>query len=93
MQVLSNAFKDRPMTPKELIIYWTEYVVRHNGAPYSRALGTDMRLYEYLMLDIIGAGCIIISVLALVIYTAIGRTLAFIMRKSKAENIVKNKYE
>jgi glucuronosyltransferase len=36
-------------------IYWTEYVIRHRGAPHMRTAGADLPLYQYLLLDVIAA--------------------------------------
>ncbi|VVC33109.1 UDP-glucuronosyl/UDP-glucosyltransferase [Cinara cedri] len=33
---LSQIFLDRPVSPMETAIYWTEYVIRHKGAPHLR---------------------------------------------------------
>ncbi|KAJ8980271.1 hypothetical protein NQ317_005129 [Molorchus minor] len=32
----SKLMKDRPVKPKDLAVYWTEYIIRHNGAPHLR---------------------------------------------------------
>lgn len=48
------------MSPQESIVYWTEYVIRHNGAPYMRSIGADMPWYQFLLLDIIAAIIIIV---------------------------------
>ena len=53
MQQLSHIFKNRPMTPQESVVFWTEYVIKYNGAPHLKTLGQDMPIHEYLMLDII----------------------------------------
>lgn len=45
--------KDAPITQKEAVVYWTEYVIRHKGAPHLRTIAADMPLYEYLLLDVI----------------------------------------
>jgi glucuronosyltransferase len=34
-------------------IFWTEYVIRHRGAPHLRTAGADLPLYQYLLLDVI----------------------------------------
>lgn len=61
MQSLSQRFKDRPMSPQESIVYWTEYVIRHKGAPHLRTLGADMPLHQYLMLDILAFILVIVT--------------------------------
>lgn len=41
------------MTGLEKAVWWTEYVIRHRGAPYFRSAAIDMSWYEYLLLDVI----------------------------------------
>nr|CAD7437952.1 unnamed protein product [Timema bartmani] len=38
--------------PKERAVYWTEYVLRHGGAPHLRSVAVDLPLYRYLLLDV-----------------------------------------
>ncbi|GLH16340.1 Uncharacterized protein GBIM_20635 [Gryllus bimaculatus] len=33
---VSEAFRDRPVGPLDAAVFWTEYVLRHNGAPFLR---------------------------------------------------------
>lgn len=62
MKVVSDRFKDRPMSPQESVVYWTEYVIKHNGALHLRTVGADMPLYQYLLLDVISVTAVIIGV-------------------------------
>jgi len=71
------------MTPQQLIVYWTEYVLRHNGTELLKALGTDMPLYKYLMLDIIASATIIISVVFFMTYTMTKKICAVVGEKSQ----------
>jgi len=89
MQELSRAFKDRPMTPQELVVYWTEYVLRHNGTPYLEILGTEMPLYKYLLLDIVLTVFIVIIIAAFVVRVALKRVHALVKRKFKSAPIPK----
>ena len=82
MQELSYVFKDRPMSPQQSIVYWTEYVIRHNGTSYLKPFGNDMPLYKYLMLDVIAVILIVSSVTVFSFY-AIGRELYIVTKKSK----------
>jgi len=52
MKRLSAIFRDRPMSPAESVVYWTEYVLRHNGAAHLRPVSTELRWYQVLLLDI-----------------------------------------
>jgi len=81
MQELSSVFKDRPMSPQESIVYWTEYVIRHNGASHLKALGTDMPLYKYLMLDIFSLLFIAVAVVVLVMYILFRKIRTWVKRK------------
>ena len=51
-KLISNQFNDRPMTPKEAVVYWTEYAFRHNGAPHLRAAGNDLNFIEFHLIDV-----------------------------------------
>ena len=89
MQELSRVFKDRPMTPQQLIVYWTEYVIRHNGTSYLRALGTDMPLYEYIMLDIVAIALIATSFAIYVLFVLTRKIFVIFRKKTKSGNSVK----
>lgn len=54
VQKLYQLFKDRPMSPKALVAYWTEYVIKHNGAEHIMSSAvTDLFWYQYYQLDVI----------------------------------------
>uniref|UniRef100_A0A2H8TD97 UDP-glucuronosyltransferase 2C1 n=1 Tax=Melanaphis sacchari TaxID=742174 RepID=A0A2H8TD97_9HEMI len=74
----SNIFKDRPMTPAQLVVYWTEYVLRHNGAPHLKSHSLNLTWYQYYLLDIIVFSIILISVIFFSVY----KILKFIYKLS-----------
>ncbi|CAG9854539.1 unnamed protein product [Phyllotreta striolata] len=49
----SVLFHDRPMKPIDTMVYWTEYVARHRGAPHLRVAGLDLPWYKYFLVDVI----------------------------------------
>ncbi|XP_001950151.1 UDP-glucuronosyltransferase 2B18 [Acyrthosiphon pisum] len=49
----SKIFRDRPMSPASLVVYWTEYVLRHKGAPHLTSHAINLSWYQYYMLDLI----------------------------------------
>ncbi|XP_065216826.1 UDP-glucosyltransferase 2-like [Planococcus citri] len=53
MRKLSNRFKDRPMTPQQSVVYWTEYVIRHQGASHLRSPASRLSWLQFFMLDVI----------------------------------------
>ncbi|XP_011193318.1 UDP-glycosyltransferase UGT5 [Zeugodacus cucurbitae] len=48
---LSRQFHDQPMKPLDTAIYWTEYVLRHKGAPHMRATSKDLNFIQLNSLD------------------------------------------
>ncbi|XP_050419910.1 uncharacterized protein LOC126832913 [Adelges cooleyi] len=52
-KIVSELFKDRVMPPKKSVVYWTEYVVRHNGSPHLKSKAFDLTWYEILLLDVL----------------------------------------
>jgi glucuronosyltransferase len=37
----------------ELAVFWTEYMIRHKGAPHMRSAVLDLTWYQYFLLDVI----------------------------------------
>ncbi|CAH1101263.1 unnamed protein product [Psylliodes chrysocephalus] len=49
----SKIYKDRPIHPLDLAVYWIEYVIRHKGAPHLRVVGKDLPWYQYYCVDVV----------------------------------------
>jgi len=64
---LSRRFKDRPRTPKEEIIYWTEYVIKHKGAHHLKTAALQLSWYQYFLIDVLIAVMLIVIVIFRVI--------------------------
>ncbi|KAM8835015.1 UDP-glucuronosyltransferase 2A2-like [Synchiropus picturatus] len=52
MQRLSRLYRDQPMTPMALAIFWVEYVMRNKGASHLRTEAYKMPWYSYYCLDV-----------------------------------------
>jgi len=63
----SKIFKDRYMSPSSLVVYWTEYVLRHKGAPHLKSYALNLPWYQYYLLDIIALILVFIVVVFVVI--------------------------
>ena len=48
----SKRFKDRPLTPQQEVVFWTEYVARNEGASFLRAAGNDLNFFQFYLLDV-----------------------------------------
>jgi len=64
-KIASERFKDRPMSPAESVVYWTEYVVRHKGALHLKTQAFNLTWYQYILLDVV---VVILIVIFLVIF-------------------------
>ncbi|XP_065209917.1 UDP-glucosyltransferase 2-like [Planococcus citri] len=68
MQKLSKRFKDRPMTPQQSVVYWTEYVIRNQGASHLRSPACRLSWFQFSMLDVV---FIWASILVIFVYSLI----------------------
>jgi len=49
-------------------VYWTEYVIRHKGAPHLRSAVLDLAWYQYFLLDVIAVLALaIVSILLILL--------------------------
>lgn len=48
------------MTPKEEVIFWTEYVIKYKGAHHLKHAGLNLPWYQYFLIDILIAIMLII---------------------------------
>ncbi|KAH8352531.1 hypothetical protein KR084_004782, partial [Drosophila pseudotakahashii] len=48
----STLYRDRPLTAKQTVVYWTEYVLRHRGAPHLQSPAVHMGFIELNNLDV-----------------------------------------
>jgi len=80
-------YSDRPFTAAEEAVWWTEYVIRHRGAPHLRPLGADLPLYQYLLLDVVavvlGAVIAVLLVLRALVRAVLSRAAAPTKAKRK----------
>jgi glucuronosyltransferase len=77
-QRLSRIYRDQPRTPLELAVYWTEYVIRHKGAPHLHSAVLDLAWYQYFLLDVIAVLAIAVGsvvVIAFLVLRALWRKL------------------
>lgn len=63
---MADTLEDEPHTGLEKVIWWTEYVIRHKGAPYFKSPALDMPWYQYYLIDVLG---FFFAILATVFYT------------------------
>ncbi|PNF23012.1 UDP-glucuronosyltransferase 2B33 [Cryptotermes secundus] len=67
-QRLSRIFRDQPLTPLEQAVFWTEYVIRHKGAPHMRSAALDLTWYQYFLLDVIAVLALAVGSVVLIVF-------------------------
>ncbi|XP_070498295.1 UDP-glycosyltransferase UGT5-like [Chironomus tepperi] len=50
----SRLYHDRPLSPKETAVYWTEYVINHRGAKHLQYKAIHQNYWQRNSLDVIG---------------------------------------
>ncbi|XP_045595169.1 UDP-glycosyltransferase UGT5 isoform X2 [Procambarus clarkii] len=50
---MSAGMRDQLMSPRERAVFWTEYVIRHRGAPQLRSPAARLSWVEFFMLDVL----------------------------------------
>jgi len=56
-------------------VYWTEYVIRHKGAPHLRSALQDLAWYQYLLLDVIAVLALAVGSVVLIVYMTLRAVL------------------
>ncbi|XP_069696750.1 UDP-glycosyltransferase UGT5-like [Periplaneta americana] len=85
-QRLSRVFRDQPLTPLERAVFWTEYVIRHKGAPHMRSAALDLAWYQYFLLDVIAFLVLAVGSVLLIVFLvlrAVSRKLCSGSKKDK----------
>ena len=52
VESFSHLYRDRPLTARESVVFWTEYVIRHHGAPHMQSPLVHMSFIESSNLDV-----------------------------------------
>ena len=95
-QHLSRIYRDQPLTPLEQAVYWTEYVIRHKGAPHLRSAVLDLTWYQYFLLDVIAVLALAVGsvvVVGFLVLRALWRKLFGGRRCEQRANISAKKHD
>ncbi|KAK4321211.1 hypothetical protein Pmani_007936 [Petrolisthes manimaculis] len=68
MKSISRILRDQLTTPKERAVYWTEYVIRHKGAPQLKCPAADLSWVEFLMLDVLAVLLVVLHITIYILY-------------------------
>jgi len=90
----STLMKDQPLAAEDLVVYWTEYVMRHDGAPHLRSPFYDYYWFQIYNLDVwlfIIAVTVLVLALVLKIFVWSARTCFRCCFSSRWKQPVKSK--
>jgi glucuronosyltransferase len=79
-QRLSRIYRDQPLTPLEQAVFWTEYVIRHKGAPHMRSAALDLTWYQYFLLDVIAVLALAVGSIVLIVFLMLKALLTKLLR-------------
>lgn len=74
---ISELFRDRPAKPMETAVFWTEYVLRHHGAPHLLSNSVYLNFWQLHSFDVIGFIILILVSTLFIVFTI----LKFVIRK------------
>lgn len=86
---IAKRFMDRPMTPQESVIYWTEFAHRHQGAPYLQAAANKLNFIELYSIDVLALMAVIFVMILFVDYYILKFLLKWCCSK-KSQKVKKN---
>ncbi|XP_013871924.1 UDP-glucuronosyltransferase [Austrofundulus limnaeus] len=86
---LSQIHLDRPVEPLDLAVFWTEFVIRHKGAPHLRVAAHDLNWVQYHSLDVVG---FLLTVLVVTLWVML-KSCQFCTRKFCGKKTTKKKSE
>lgn len=76
---LSELTKDKPVDDIENLVWWIEYVMRHNGAPHLRYNGANQSFYERHDTSIIAFFAIAVFIIIMLLLLILTKCLYFIV--------------
>ncbi|XP_069697675.1 UDP-glycosyltransferase UGT5-like [Periplaneta americana] len=86
-QSLSRIYRDQPLTPLEQAVFWTEYVIRHKGAPHMRSAALDLAWYQYFLLDVIAFLVLAVGSVLLIVFLVLRAVFRKLCSGSKEDKI------
>ncbi|KAF5282447.1 hypothetical protein FQA39_LY17562 [Lamprigera yunnana] len=80
---LTELARDQPMTGLEKAIWWTEYVIRHNGAKHLRSPLKNIPDYQYYLIDVMAVFIAVIFALYVILKLFMKGLSSLVIRKVK----------
>ena len=65
---MNELFLDQSESPVDRAVWWVEYIMRHDGAPFLRPKSLELSWYQYSLIDVL---ILILSFLCVIIVISI----------------------
>ncbi|XP_034934683.1 UDP-glucuronosyltransferase 2B14-like [Chelonus insularis] len=85
-KLLQKAWNDRPETPLQTAVWWTEYVARGNGNKYLKSSAASLSWYQITLIDVVIVLVMVLAMLVFIIYRII-RMLVRSLLKTDRSNV------
>lgn len=86
VQQFSELYRDRPLTARQSVAFWTDYVIRHHGAPHMQSPLVHMNFIEYMNLDVYLLILMVFYILYRIFKLILTYVCSKISKKSKKNN-------
>lgn len=90
---LSKLYHDRPMKPKDTLVYWTEYVIKYKGAPHLKVAGVELNWFQYMLIDVVAFLATVLVLILYIISKIIKLLFQLCFRSKKDVGVVKNSFK
>ncbi|KAJ8922404.1 hypothetical protein NQ315_004350 [Exocentrus adspersus] len=89
VQELSTLMKEEPISSLEKAIWWTEYVIRHNGAKLLKSNVPNMPFYQYFLLDVAVTLLLVFAIILFIQYKIVKSIIKRIRSKMRDDKFYK----
>ncbi|KAM9296607.1 UDP-glucuronosyltransferase 2A2-like [Gastrophryne carolinensis] len=77
MRRLSKLHRDTPVPPRDLGVFWTEFVMRHKGAKHLQPASNNLAWYQYYLFDVIAVVILVLLVSSYLMFQILRAVLRF----------------
>lgn len=81
-------FRDRPLTPQQSVVYWTEFAARNRYSRYLNSAASDLNFIQLHLIDVYFVIFLSIAVVILLVYKCL-KFLLLLVKSSVNTNVNK----